>query len=291
MLIPLEKEILSHIYVHLASSVATINGQRITWKENMTGNLLQVSVDLPIDPGHTAARLRLMSLIYPPAGWSSNYSSPLFNLFGHSASFRTTLWTGTILIAHCICSCRGDQSNAFCRNEFVIIRSAVIENWWLLLWQATKGEICHWTTSQYSSVTTLSIVVVIKMKKKTIEMNVKTQTLLDCNDVDCWHWQWEKCRWLERSEGGQVKSRGNLTHALWRLVHHSSLTVYYTDCTALLWSTVYLALRYTSYGYVRVCSYDSKCAGRGRLQLLTLINKTDWKIHRPSSSSHHYIMK
>ena len=228
MLIPLEIEILSHIYVHLACSVATmakeLREKRI-WRAIFSRWALISQLTLvTLRPGFVWWAWYTRRLAGHPT-----IAPPLFNLFGHSASFRTTLWTGNI--AHCICSWRGDQSNAFYWNEFVIIRSAVNENWWLLLWQATKGEICHWTTSQYSSVTTLSIVVVIKMKKKIIEMNVKTQTILDCNDVDCWHWQWEKCRWLERSEGGQVKSRGNLTHALWRLMHHSSLTVYYTDCT------------------------------------------------------------
>ena len=67
-------------------------------------------------------------------------------------------------------------------------------------------------------------------------------------------------------------------------------TVHYNDCTALqkiLWSVEHLALQYNSYWYVRVCSHESKYAGRGRLQLLTLINQTDWKNH---CLSHHLII-
>ena len=167
----------------------------------MMSNPLQVSFDLPIDPGHSAARPRLMSLIYPPAGWSSNYRTLCFTWSLRQFSCHSLYWKHSWSYVHC--SCRGDQSNAFYWNEFVIIGSAADENWWLLLWQPTTGEICHWTTSQYSSVMTICCSgQVIKMKQNHWD-EWKARTILDCNVVDGWHWQWGKMQMIRTVRGRQ----------------------------------------------------------------------------------------
>ena len=59
---------MSLIYSHRASPVATTI--KIEYEE---GKPLQESIDLPIDPGHSAARPRLMSLVKSPAGWMDGH--------------------------------------------------------------------------------------------------------------------------------------------------------------------------------------------------------------------------